>query len=77
MVRKQERGRTFFWHPPLPPQCSAYSQLPVVAMAAIDCGDSGLQQLQQGSTFPEMPSLVSAGSWSCDSPCRNTEAGEA
>lgn len=67
------RSRTFSW----PPQCRAYSQLPVVAMAAVDRGDSGLQQLQQGSTFPEMPALVSAGSWNCDSLCRNTEAGEA
>ena len=46
-------------------------------MAAVERGDSGLQQLQQGSTFLEMPALVNAGSWNCDSLCRNTEAGEA
>lgn len=74
MVRKQERGRTFSC-PTL--QGSAYSQLLVVAMAAVECGNSGLQKLQQGSTFPEMPTLVNAGSWSYDSLCRNTEAGEA
>lgn len=52
MVRKQERGRAFSCPTP---QGSAYSQLLVVAMVAVERGDSGLQQLQHEARFQRCP----------------------